>query len=101
MERFVSHNSVELRLSKTQHQILKYCLQAMQHCNRIDGEMVCTIASSVVDRGVGSSLIRVKLNYTIGIWCFYANHIVLKIKDKDWLNRKQSNVFEWRGLLFQ
>ena len=63
------------------------------------------LASSVVDRGFEPRSGQTK-DDKIGICCFFAKHVALRRKNKDWLPRNQDNVSEWgdisiRGLLFQ
>ena len=58
-----------------------------------------------VDRGFVPRSGQTK-DYKIGICCFSAKHEAFRSKSKDWLARKQDNVFEWgvmstRGLLLQ
>jgi hypothetical protein len=79
--------------------------QQLPNSNRIGGELVRVLASSVVDRGFEPRSGQTKDN-TIGICCFSAKNVALKRKSKDWLTQNQDNVFEWgdmsiRGLLFQ
>ena len=68
--------------------------------------MVSVLASSaVVDHGFEAQLGQTK-DYKIGICCFSAKQAALRRKSKDWLDRNQNNVSEWRdislcGLLFQ
>ena len=61
--------------------------------------MVSVLASSAVDREFGSN------QNEIGICCLSAKHAALRRRNKDWLDRNQSNVSECgdisiRGLLF-
>ena len=63
------------------------------------------LASSVVDRGFEPRSGQTK-DDKIGICCFFAKHVALRRKNKDWLPRNQDNVSEWgdmsiHGLLFQ
>ena len=67
--------------------------------------MVSVLASSVGDHGFEAQLGQTK-DYKIGICCFSAKQAALSRKSKDWLDRNQNNVSEWRdislcGLLFQ
>ena len=67
--------------------------------------MVNVFTSSSVDRGFEPRSDQTKY-YKIGICCFSAKHVALRIKSKDWLTLNQDNVSECddmsiRGLLFQ
>ena len=67
--------------------------------------MVSVLASSLVDGGFELRSGNTK-DYKIGIGCFSAKHAALRRKNKDWLVRNQTYVFEWSdmstcGLLFQ
>jgi hypothetical protein len=73
--------------------------------NHIGGVMVSLLASIEVDRGFEPRSGETK-DYKIGICCFSAKRVALRIKGKDWLAWNQNNVSEWsdmstRGLLFQ
>ena len=75
--------------------------------NRIGGEWVSVLASSVVDREFDPRSFQTK-DYQIGICCFFGKHIALRSKNKDWLVWNQDNVSELndlsiraRRLLFQ
>ena len=70
-----------------------------QKQERIVGVMFSVLASSVVDRGFNPRSGQTK-NYKIGICCFSAKHAALRstCKCKDWLARKQDNVFEWSDM---
>jgi hypothetical protein len=68
--------------------------------------MVKVLPSSMVDRWLLESRSGQTLDYEIGICCLSANHIAIKRKSKDWLDRNQDNMSGWddmsiRGLLFQ
>ena len=63
------------------------------------------ILSSAVDRRFEPRSGQTK-DYKFGICCFSAKYAALRRKSKDWLDRNQNNVSEWRdmstrGLLFQ
>jgi len=67
--------------------------------------MVSVLEASAVDRGFEPQAGQTK-DYNIGICCFFAKHVALRRKSKDWLALNQNNVSEWsdistRGLLFQ
>jgi len=73
--------------------------------DRVDGIMVCGLASSVVDREFEPRSGQTK-DYKIGICCFSAKHVAFRRKSEYWLARNWDNVSEWggmsiRGLLFQ
>jgi hypothetical protein len=74
--------------------------------NRIGGEMVSVLASTVVDRRFEPRSGQTK-DYKIGKCCFSAKHSALRRKSKVLtLPRNQDSVPEWgdmfiRGLLFQ
>ena len=53
--------------------------------------MVSMRASSAVDHGFESRSGQTK-DYEIGICCFYAKHVALRSKSKDWLTRNKNNV---------
>ena len=55
------------------------------------------MSSSVVDRGFEPRSGQTK-DYTSGICCFSAMHILLRRKSKDWLVRNQDNVSEWSDM---
>ena len=38
-------------------------------------------------------------DYKISICCFFAKHVALRRKSKDWLARNQGNVSEWGDML--
>jgi hypothetical protein len=59
--------------------------------------MVSMLTSSAVDCGFESHSDKTK-DYKIGICCFSAKHAALRSKCKDWLARKQDNVFEWSDM---
>jgi hypothetical protein len=65
--------------------------------NRIGGVMVSVLASNAVDREFESRLSQTK-DYKIGICCFSAKQAALSRKSKDWLDRNQNNVSEWRDI---
>ena len=74
-------------------------------CDCIGVVMVSILALSVVDRRFEPRSSQTK-DYTIGICCFFAKHVALKINGKDWLALNRDNVSEWGdmsicGLLFQ
>jgi hypothetical protein len=80
-------------------------LLSIYFLNGIGDVIVIVLASSAIDRGVESRSSQTK-DYEIGICCFSAKHVVLRIKSKDWVVQNQDNVSEWgdifiRGLLFQ
>ena len=56
------------------------------------------LSSRVIDRVFEPRSGQTK-DYKIGICCFYAKHVALRRKSKDWLTRNQDNV-PTRGLLF-
>ena len=73
--------------------------------DRIGGVMVSVLASSVVDHGFEPPLGQT-IDYKIGFCCFFAKHVAVRRKSKDWLARNQDNVSMWvdmsiHGLLFQ
>ena len=73
--------------------------------NRISGEMVSVLASSVVERGFEHRSGQTK-DYKIGIQYFSVTHTALRRTSTDWLAWNQDNVSEWvdmfiLGLLFQ
>ena len=73
--------------------------------NRTGGVMISVLAASAADRWFDTQSGQTK-DYKIGICCFFAKHVALRRKSKDWLARNQNNVPEWsdmstRGLLFQ
>jgi acyl-CoA hydrolase len=41
----------------------------------------------------------VNKDYKISICCFFAKHVALRRKSKDWLARNQGNVSEWGDML--
>jgi hypothetical protein len=67
--------------------------------------MVSVLASRPVDPGFELRVGQIS-DYNIGICCFFAKHVALRSKNKDWLAGNQNNVSEWgdmsiHGLLFQ
>jgi hypothetical protein len=67
--------------------------------------MVSVFTSSSVDRGFEPRSDQTKY-YKICICCFFAKHVALRRKSKDWLTLNQDNVSECddmsiRRLLFQ
>ena len=74
-------------------------------CDCISVVMVSILALSVVDCRFEPRSSQTK-DYKIGICCFFAKHVALKIKGKDWLTLNRDNVSEWGDmsickLLFQ
>jgi hypothetical protein len=65
--------------------------------HRIGGAIVGVLASSTVDRGLEPRSGQTKY-YKIGICCFPAKHTALRRNSKDWLDRNQNNVEEWRDM---
>jgi hypothetical protein len=57
--------------------------------------MVSVLGSSAVDRGFEPRSGQTK-DIKIDICCFSAEHAVLRRMNKDWLDRKQNNVSEWK-----
>jgi len=57
----------------------------------ISGVMVKVLASRVVDGGL-EPLTGNSKEYKIGICCYSAMYVVLRMKSKDWLARNQDNV---------
>jgi hypothetical protein len=53
--------------------------------------MVSVLALSAVDRVFKSRSGQTK-DYKIGICCFSAKNLPLRIKSKDWLGRNQNNM---------
>ena len=53
--------------------------------------LVSAFVSSMVDRGCETRSGHIK-DYKIDINCYFAKHVVLKGKSKDWLARNQDNV---------
>jgi len=49
---------------------------------------------SVADCGFEPQSDQTK-DYEIGICCFFAKHVALRRKRKDWLARNQNNVSKW------
>ena len=54
--------------------------------------MASVLASNAVDRGFEHRSGQIK-DYKIGICCFYAKHVALRRKSKDWLTLNQENMF--------
>jgi len=62
--------------------------------NRIGSVIVSVFASSAVDRGFELRSGQTKDYYKIGMCCFFAKHVALRRKNKDWLARNRDNVSE-------
>jgi hypothetical protein len=59
--------------------------------------MVSVLSLSVVDHGLKPWSDHTK-DYKIGICCFSAKHTALRRKNKEWLARNETNVFEWSDM---
>jgi hypothetical protein len=65
--------------------------------NRISGVMVSVFPWSAVDHGFKPRSGQTK-DYTIGMCCFSAKHVALRIKGNDWLARNQNIMTEWSDM---
>jgi hypothetical protein len=65
--------------------------------DRNGGVMVSMLASSAVGRGFETRSGQTK-DYKIAICCFFAKHVALRRKSKDWLAWNQNNVSEWSDM---
>ena len=64
------------------------------HLKRVGCVMIIVLVSSAVGSGFKHRSDQTN-DYAICICGFSAKDIVLRSKSKDWLVRKQDNVFEW------
>ena len=96
---------VKNKLPITLTRLIIHLAFILQGGSRIGGVTVSVLASSAVGRGFEPRSGQTK-DYKIGICCFSAKHLALRMKSKDWLVTIQNNVSEWsdmniRGMLFR
>ena len=85
----IPKNSNECELSHNKCSFIFFSRNLYQWLNSM-------LASSAADCWFWPQSDQTKdFRYKIGICCFFANHAVLRRKNKDWLARNRDNVSEW------